>query len=60
MAALKIVLEPDLDPVQTGIWCPRCNLPSGWRVPLIGISTSGIGHLCPITRCGDCDQPIPE
>lgn len=55
---MSIIIQPDLDHLETGIWCSRCNLPSGWRAPIVALSHAGVGTLGTITRCGDCDQPI--
>lgn len=42
--------------IETGLWCPTCNLPSGWSAPLLGISEAGVGRVGTITRCLDCDR----
>lgn len=48
----------DLGPVETGLWCERCLLPSGWRAPLLSISTSGVAVIGTIARCHDGDHPL--
>ncbi|AOE44351.1 hypothetical protein SEA_EYRE_72 [Gordonia phage Eyre] len=44
--------------LEAGVWCPRCNLPSGWRAPLLGLSERGVTRLGTVARCIDCDQPL--
>ena len=35
----------DLGPVTTGLWCERCQLPSGWTAPLLSISPSRVSVI---------------
>ena len=53
-----LVIEVDTDKLQLGLWCPKCLLPSGYEVPLITLSESGVGQLGMLRRCHDCDSPL--
>ena len=48
----------DLRPVTTGLWCERCQLPSGWTAPLLTISPSGVSVIGSVARCHDGDHPL--
>jgi len=58
MARIEIKVElVAAEPIETGLWCPRCNLPSGSKISmvlLIGRSLSA----STFTRCFDCSEPI--
>ncbi|AAN12577.1 gp16a [Mycobacterium phage Che9c] len=43
---------------EVGLWCPKCLLPSGYRVPLYHISINGISDWGAITKCHDCGGPL--
>lgn len=59
--AVLVVIHFDESKLETGLWCPDCNLPSGWRVPLLSLSESGVGQFGTIARCYDCERPLnPE
>jgi hypothetical protein len=44
--------------VETGLWCPRCLKPSGWRAPLVLLSEKGVTLIGTISRCLDGDHPL--
>lgn len=48
----------DLGPVSTGLWCQRCQLPSGWTAPLLSICSSGVSVIGTVARCDDGDHPL--
>ena len=43
----------DLGPVTTGLWCERCQLPSGWTAPLLSITGAGVSVIGSVARCED-------
>ncbi|BBU22165.1 hypothetical protein [Mycobacterium xenopi] len=56
MAAI-IVLEPGTP--RTGLWCPKCMLPSGYEVALYGLFESGPRTVAWARRCYDCGAKLP-
>lgn len=39
---------------RTGLWCPKCLLPSGVEVPLYSVSITGVSVWPPYRFCYDC------
>ena len=58
MNAVRLTVVVDEDNVETGLWCQRCLLPSGWRVPVLSLSLLGVGQLGVIARCDECEKPL--
>ena len=48
-------LSVDVGHVQTGLWCPRCLLPSGYRADLLALGPSGVATIGTISRCDEGD-----
>ncbi|WP_439030231.1 hypothetical protein [Gordonia terrae] len=57
-AGAHIILTLDESRVESGLWCPHCNLPSGWSAPVLGLSENGVGEFATVARCFDCDHPL--
>jgi hypothetical protein len=55
---VTLTVVVDDEKLETGLWCGRCLLPSGWRVPILGMSIDGVYQLGTIARCRDCDRPL--
>ncbi len=53
-----MVVHVEVGEPTTGLWCPRCNLPSGYEAPLYTMWDSGIGRIGTLRRCHDCDHPL--
>jgi hypothetical protein len=52
---LNVTLRCEVLATERGVWCHRCNLPSGVSVLL---ATSGVGYsVMGFTRCLDCHEP---
>lgn len=58
MKSVTVVIAIDEAKLETGLWCQRCLLPSGWRAPLLTMSMSGVGVIGTIARCHDCEKPL--
>lgn len=58
MSAVSLTIVLDEARLETGLWCHRCLLPSGWRIPLLTLTVAGIGQLGVLARCDDCDNPL--
>lgn len=56
--ASEMVLTVDEGHVETGLWCDRCSLPSGWRAPLLTLTGQGVRTIGTISRCYDGDHPL--
>lgn len=56
--SVPMAIAIDESRLETGLWCQRCLLPSGWRAPLLGTTSCGVGELGVIERCSDCEQPL--
>lgn len=41
----------DVGRVETGLWCDRCLLPSGYRAELLTLGTHGVAVIGTIARC---------
>jgi hypothetical protein len=39
---------------ETGLWCSRCLLPSGIRVPVHALTATGPRKVTEVTACTDC------
>lgn len=44
---------------RTGLWCPKCLLPSGYDVVVYGLFESGPQPMGRIRECDDCGAPLP-
>lgn len=44
-----------------GLWCPECNMPSGYEAPVSLTSDSGksLGTVL-VRQCFDCDSPLAK
>lgn len=58
MNTVTVFVVVDEAKLETGLWCPHCLLPSGWRVPLLTLSLAGVGQFGTIARCYECDRPL--
>lgn len=57
MAAVVVVdIVPGTPTV--GLWCDRCQLPSGVEVPVHALSASGVGQIAVMRHCTDCCEPL--
>lgn len=54
---VSIGFEEFGDPTP-GLWCPRCNLPSGATVPLMVTVNGQPDHLAEIRACVDCGEVL--
>lgn len=52
--ALMTVIHVWADIPRTGLWCPKCLLPSGVEVPLYSVSITGVSVWPPYRFCYDC------
>lgn len=43
-----------------GLWCPKCKLPSGIRVPLYSVSEHGVSSFARWQKCRDCGAMLPD
>lgn len=48
--ARPIVARIEILAADTGVWCPRCCLPSAVTVHYVAAAT----HVCRVTTCHDC------
>lgn len=55
---MSSALTIDVGRVKTGLWCPRCLKPSGYRAELLTMSTRGVSIIGTITRCDEGDHPL--
>lgn len=57
----KFYLVPGV--LNTGLWCPKCLLPSGYEVNVYAFPATGVAQprlLGTLRKCYDCDEPLPE
>lgn len=57
---MALVLHLTTGEITFGVWCPRCNLSSGYEVPLYCMGDHGVSRVATFRKCHDCDQPILE
>lgn len=43
---------------EAGLWCPKCNLPSGIRVPVFIVSEQGVSPLKCVEKCSNCGAKL--
>lgn len=55
---MAVVLNLWVGEPEVGLWCPKCNLPSGYRVPIVHVSEQGVSPFGAIKRCHDCEAPL--
>lgn len=55
---MAVVLNLWLGEPEVGLWCPKCNLPSGYRVPIYTVSEQGVSATGHVQKCHDCKGPL--
>lgn len=48
------------DRIETGLWCTTCRLPSAVRVPLLTVTSEGVGPASIYTWCPECTPTTPQ
>jgi len=43
---------------EIGLWCTKCALPSGFRVPLYLVNIDGLTLFGQYIGCGDCGAAL--
>lgn len=57
---MEICIVPRIDELITGLWCPRCAKPSGYRVPIDFLYTFGVTKTAmKVGACYDCNRQLP-
>lgn len=46
------------EPTETGLWCSRCNLPSGIAFPVMMMTLTGVSQIASMTICNECECPV--
>ncbi|AEL19954.1 hypothetical protein SEA_TAPIOCA_26 [Mycobacterium phage Tapioca] len=57
---ITIHIVPDYDHLETGLWCPHCLKPSGYRLPLKRLSLCGVSDFGTLRKCDDCDASLVD
>lgn len=56
--AAKVTIQVGYGELVTALWCPHCLKPSGYRLPVYWLKTTGVSSLGTVHKCHDCGAAL--